>query len=153
MNTSTSMVTIEKLRQSFAIHGLPETLVSDNGTCFTSLEFEVFMKKNGIWHIRSAPFHPAANGLAERAVQTLKQGLKKTLGGTLGDETPEIPVYVPELRLRRPRACRHQNCYSTEKLGPDLTWFSLVRKTRVVQRQMQQKLNHDHGVVREFRGG
>ena len=33
---STSAITIAKLRHSFAIHGIPKVLVSDNGTCFTS---------------------------------------------------------------------------------------------------------------------
>lgn len=35
------------------------------------------MKQNGILHIRSAPKHPATNGLAERYVQTFKMGMKK----------------------------------------------------------------------------
>ncbi|KAK7095401.1 hypothetical protein V1264_006813 [Littorina saxatilis] len=83
MNSSTSAATIEKLRQSFAIHGLPETLVSDNGPCFTSEEFEEFMHRNGIKHIKSAPYHPSTNGLAERAVQTLKQGLRKMKSGSI----------------------------------------------------------------------
>ena len=37
---------------------------------------------NGIKHIRSSPFHLASNSLAERAVQTIKGGLKK-MGGDL----------------------------------------------------------------------
>ena len=36
------------LRTCFANHGLPQICVSDNGSCFTSEEFERFMKKNGI---------------------------------------------------------------------------------------------------------
>ena len=35
------------------------------------------MKKNGIRHVTSAPYHPATNGCAERAVQTFKAALKK----------------------------------------------------------------------------
>ena len=58
-------------------HGTPEICASDNASCFTSEEFEVFMKKNGIRHVTSAPYHPATNGCAERAVQTFKAALKK----------------------------------------------------------------------------
>ena len=55
-------------------------IVTDNGTCFTSVEFEEFLTKNGISHKKSAPYHPATNEMAERAVQFLKQGLKNTEG-------------------------------------------------------------------------
>ena len=68
---------ISILRSTFATHGLPEVVVSDNGSAFMSLEFRTFLKKNGIKQITSAPYHPAMNGLAERAVQTLKIALRK----------------------------------------------------------------------------
>ena len=77
VTTASSTLTIEKLRHSFAIHGLPDILVSDNATCFTSQEFNDFMKMNGIHHVTSAPYHPSSNGAAERAVQTFKSTLKK----------------------------------------------------------------------------
>ena len=82
-SSSTSATTIELLRKTFASLGLPEVLVSDNGTTFTSEEFAEFLKKNGIRHLRSPPYHPASNGLAERVVQTLKEGLKKSRSGSL----------------------------------------------------------------------
>ncbi|XP_038634506.1 uncharacterized protein K02A2.6-like, partial [Scyliorhinus canicula] len=77
VNTASTASAIEKLRASFATHGRPEVLGSDNGTEFTSGEFGKFLKENGVRHIKTAPYHPATNGLAERAVQTLKAGLKK----------------------------------------------------------------------------
>jgi len=82
---STSEVTIEKLRHTFATHGLPEVIVSDNGSCFTSEEFKLFTARNGIRHVTSAPYHPSTNGLAERSVQTFKNALKKwsNVGGTI----------------------------------------------------------------------
>lgn len=66
----TTAVTVEKLRESFATHGLPDTVVSDNGP---ALEFLI---QNGVHHIRTAAYHPASNGLAERSVQTFKNGMK-----------------------------------------------------------------------------
>ena len=61
-------VTIEKMMSSFATHGLPHTIVSDNRPCFVSGEFELFNKMNVIRHIRVSHYHPASNGLAERTV-------------------------------------------------------------------------------------
>ena len=55
----------------------------DNGPGFASEEFEVFLQNNGIKHILSAPYLPSSNGLAERAVQIVKRGLKKNTEGFL----------------------------------------------------------------------
>ena len=49
-------------------------MVTDN---VVSEEFQTFCRVNGIKHITSAPYHPSTNGLAERAIQSFKQGLKK----------------------------------------------------------------------------
>ena len=83
VHAATSSATIEKLRVIFATHGLPERIVTDNGAVFTSDEFEDFLKTNGVTHTCTAPYHPASNGLAERAVQTFKQGIKRIQGGSL----------------------------------------------------------------------
>ncbi|KAL5467316.1 hypothetical protein EMCRGX_G031528 [Ephydatia muelleri] len=80
VSSTSSQQAIRVLRQVFSCHGLPEVLVSDNGTAFTSTEFQTFVQCNGFRHIRSAPYHPATNGLAERAVQTVKNALRKTAG-------------------------------------------------------------------------
>jgi transposase InsO family protein len=53
-----------------------KTIVSDNGSKFSSDEFATFMKCNGIKHFKSAPYHPATNGLAERFIQTFKNTLE-----------------------------------------------------------------------------
>eukprot|EP00118_Oscarella_pearsei_P023940 m.294153 g.294153 ORF g.294153 m.294153 type:complete len:243 (+) comp40742_c0_seq65:3091-3819(+) len=58
MSGSTSFKTIRVLRELFARFGCPELLVSDNGTQFTSTEFEEFLAAAGVRHITSAPYHP-----------------------------------------------------------------------------------------------
>ena len=83
MSRITSSATIRKLRTVFGTHGLPEVLVSDNAANLTSEEMENFMRQNDIIHITSAPYHPATNGLAERAVKMVKDGLGKMTGDSL----------------------------------------------------------------------
>ena len=52
MNSCTAEATVEKLRTTFATFGIPETVVSDNGTCFASEVFQTFMSRIGIIHIK-----------------------------------------------------------------------------------------------------
>ena len=37
-----------------------------------SEEFKVFLSKNGVHNVETAPYHPSSNGQAERAVQVFK---------------------------------------------------------------------------------
>ena len=76
MKSTTAERTGAALSTVFARLGLPVQLVSDNGPQFACEEFATFMAANGIRHTRVAPYHPSSNGLAERAVGTLKNGLK-----------------------------------------------------------------------------
>ncbi|XP_040168903.1 uncharacterized protein K02A2.6-like isoform X1 [Anopheles arabiensis] len=84
----TTTATLRMLRNIFARHGQPETLVTDNGTQFTSNMFETFCE-HLIVHLKTAPFHPQSNGLAERFVDTFKRALKNI---TAGGETLEEAI-------------------------------------------------------------
>ena len=75
---------LRNFRQHLQLYiGLPEIIVSDNGTSFTSQEFQTFLRQNGIQHVRMSAYHPSSNGLAERYVQTVKQGLRKITSGSM----------------------------------------------------------------------
>ncbi|PIO53285.1 hypothetical protein TELCIR_25387 [Teladorsagia circumcincta] len=65
MSSTTSKATIRQLSKLFAQSECPETLVSGNGSQFTSLEFTEFCKKNGVVHIRSPPYRPQSSLQAE----------------------------------------------------------------------------------------
>ena len=58
LNSTSAVCTIIKLRSLFATHGIPEKLVSDNGSDFQSEEFKQFTTQNGIKHIFISPYHP-----------------------------------------------------------------------------------------------
>lgn len=69
--------TLKCLREVFARLGLPSKIMTDNGTAFTSDEFEKYCELNGITHFKSAPFHPSSNGAAENSVKTFKRAIEK----------------------------------------------------------------------------
>ncbi|UYV70463.1 K02A2.6-like, partial [Cordylochernes scorpioides] len=81
VSTTSTETTINSLKEIFATHGLPDVIVSDNGTSFTSELFRTFLKRNGVRHILCAPYHAASNGQVERAIQTLKNLLRKNGSG------------------------------------------------------------------------
>ena len=84
IESTTAEKTIEILRTLFARFGLPKCLFSNSGPQFTSKEFSDFMAANGVQHVRSAPYHPATNGVAEKFVQTLNKLFEQ------GEETKEV---------------------------------------------------------------
>ena len=88
--STSSTAVIEVLRSLFARFGLPETIVTDNGTGFVSQEFEEFLRKNRVKHTTSAPYHTASNGLAERALQIVKKGLKKEVSRTFSTRLAKV---------------------------------------------------------------
>lgn len=153
LHSSTAAVTIECLRNCFSRYGLPEMVVSDNGTCFTSRDFQDFMVRNGIQHVTTAPWHPASNGLAERGVQTLKALLKKSAGGSVETKlaralfsyriTPQSTTGRSPAELLLGRKLRS----TLDLLHPDL-------QSRVQHKQWKQKEQHDqHAKGRSLQGG
>ena len=74
----TAAETIRNLRKCFSQFGLPVSIVTDNGPCFVSSEFQEFVRNNGIRHSTTAVYKPSTNGLAERAIQSFKEAQVKT---------------------------------------------------------------------------
>ena len=51
---------------------MAETLVSDNGPCYTSENFTTLMKDYIVNHITISPYYPQSNRLAEKYMQIVK---------------------------------------------------------------------------------
>ena len=59
-------------KQIFAEYGWPDTLISDNGPCYTSETFKELMKEYKVNHITSSPLYLQSSCLAEKYVQIVK---------------------------------------------------------------------------------
>ena len=144
-SSTSATATIEILRRAFATHGLPEMVVSDNGTGFASEEFGNFMTKNGILHVKTAPRHPSSNGLVERSVRIFKEGMKKLegSGGTVHTKlsrfllayrsTPQTTTGVTPAELLFNRRLRTR----LDLIRPDV-------RHREETQQLSQKEQHDN---------
>ncbi|KAL9983139.1 hypothetical protein ACROYT_G005271 [Oculina patagonica] len=96
---SKSKTVINHIKLQFARYGIPEVIVSDNGYEFSSHEFAEFANEYGFKHITSSPRYPQSNGLAERAVQTAKNLMKKAKHNT------SVQIEKQKRQLRR--LCRY----------------------------------------------
>ena len=75
-DTSSDTV-ITHMRSIFARHGIPKVVFSDNGPQYSSHEFKKFSKSWDFIHKTSSPEFPQSNRFVERAIQTIKQTLRK----------------------------------------------------------------------------
>lgn len=159
MTSTTSESTINALRYLFSSYGLPVEIVSDNGPQFVSEEFETFLKENGIRHIKSAPYHPASNGEAERAVRTFKQAMKNMASET-GTLNQKLAAFLLSYRTTP---------HTTTNTTPSELFFNRKIRTRldVVKPQLSDRIHQkslpaekntrefkvgDTVMVRDYRG-
>ena len=77
LHRASSREIMDVLRTTISRFGIPQKLLSDNGTPFVSSEFETFLLTLGIKHIYSANYHPIANGCVERFHCTLKSRMNR----------------------------------------------------------------------------
>ena len=72
LTSTMSASVIRVLKSIFVGHGIPETLVSDNGPQHASQEIEDFAREYNFVHVTSSPYYQQSNGLAERMVKNIK---------------------------------------------------------------------------------
>ena len=105
LSATTSPDVILHLRSIFARHGIPETVVSDNGPQYASYEFARFASEEGFIHVTSSPCYPQSNG----KVQTVKAMLKKSVdpyGALLAYRTTSLECGYSPAQLLMDRQVR-----------------------------------------------
>ena len=71
--TSTTVQHItSQTKLMFSEYGWPETIISNNGPCYSAEAFSKLIRDYSVNHIISSPYYPLLNGLAEMCVQIVK---------------------------------------------------------------------------------
>jgi Integrase core domain. len=76
IKAASSAPIIQSLLKHFQKAGFPALLVADNARAFTSRQIKQFCRRHRIQLRSTTPYRPTANGLAERAVRTIKEQLR-----------------------------------------------------------------------------
>ena len=72
LTSTTAQQVANQIKLIFSEYGWPETIVSDNGPCYSAETFTKLMTDYSVNHITSSPHYPQLNGLAEKYVQMVK---------------------------------------------------------------------------------
>jgi transposase InsO family protein len=102
--TNQEATTVVKFFESIIYrYGVPNSIITDNGTIFTSGEFQDFAKELGIKIKYASVAHPKSNGQVEKANRLVCAGLKKRLLRPLkhaaGAWVEELPSVLWSLQM------------------------------------------------------
>ena len=147
VNSKTAEATINKMKQIFSRHGIPNTLVADNMP-FNSKAFRQFAKEWDFSVVTSSPNYAQSNGLAERNVQTIKTLLKKAKEGMKDEQlallefrnTPITGLQESPAQLLMSRRLRSTLPMIVPMLQPHV---SANTKSKLKLRQNIQKKHYD----------
>jgi hypothetical protein len=89
---------LEFLLKELGYFGMPEQIVSDRGTAFTSHHWKNCMKAWGIKHTPTNAMNPQSNGLVERYNKTLQEGLRKKVDTRKDQWHKHIPALLMDYR-------------------------------------------------------
>ena len=145
--------TIEALKNHFAEHGIPQKLMTDCGTQYTSGEFEEFAKDYGFVNVTSSPKHSKANGEAEAAVKIVKSAWLKTKDkqlALLDFRTTSLPdIDLSPAQLLNSRRSRSRMPIARGLLEPAV-YNAVDVNRRMRQLKTKQKHYHDRNSTKEL---
>ena len=76
--TSDSKVVLKFIEQNiFSRFGCPRAIIIDGGTHFNNFQFRTLLKRYGVHHRITTPYHPQANGQIENCNREIKKILQK----------------------------------------------------------------------------
>ena len=87
----------------FAERGVQvQSVMSDNGSCYTAHAYAAALHQLGIKHVRIRPYRPRTNGKAERLIQTLlNEWAYARIYGSSDERAATLALYLDRYNYRR----------------------------------------------------
>lgn len=140
---------VKTLIQVFCDFGFPRYLQSDNGTEFVNSLVTQLSQTTGFDHRLVTPYHPRANGVAERWVQTSVRTLKKFIRGAIKDWDLFVPAV--QLSLNAKITKRHDTAPYTLMFARKLNGFKDYTQdyqlTPASEKELVQRIKNMEEVV------
>jgi len=148
------------VREIVRLHGVPESIISDRGSVFTSRFWKSFQRAMGSGCSYSSPFHPQMDGQMERVNQVLEDMLRACIIDFQGSWEDHLPLVefaynnsyqstigMAPFKALYGRPCRSPICWAEPEdsllLGPDMirqTSEMVARiRDRILTAQSRQK--------------
>jgi transposase InsO family protein len=132
-----------RLFKLFCLIGFPKIVQGDNGSEFVNQVINHLMTTLKIEHRLTTPYHPRANGVAERTVRTLKLQLEKSVLS----EKPLWDDHIPMVQLQmnnRVASLHSSTPFSLfyGRLFPGLHDFQTAESRPLTAEQMDKRLEY-----------
>lgn len=122
MRQITAGLTVKALHETFCRFGMPESIKSDNGPQFISIELRDFCKQFGIEHRKTTPYWPQANGEVERINRSIGKRLKISQETSGSDWQWDLRTFV---------LMHNSTPHSTTGVAPSILMFGRKLKDKL----------------------
>ena len=103
---------INSLVKFVCTHGIPDTLITDQGREFCNELNKLFCEKMGICHKVASPYHPQTGGQTERFNRTLSNMLVSFVNKTCDDWDLKLPYVLFAYRTAEHSTTRKRTIFS-----------------------------------------